>query len=103
MKWTNVLSKIMSVTTRSEKLARVMSRSASNTSHFMQLLTSFDTTLEQSQISIYSFYETQEMVSEGQPSLVSFAPHFGALRIYINVSYIFILGYSARQCSLPSF
>lgn len=70
--WTNVLSKIMSVTTRSDKIARVMNRSASNTSHFMQLLTSFDTTLEQTRISIYSFYETQEMVSEGQPSLVSF-------------------------------
>lgn len=67
-----MLSRIKAVVKRLSDPRREIDNAASHTDHFTHLLSSFDENLEQSRVSIYSFYETQEMVAGGLATLVRF-------------------------------
>jgi len=65
-----VVSRIKAVVSHSSDPRREIDNAASHTDYFNNLLLSFDENLEQSRVSIYSFYETQEMVAGGLATLV---------------------------------
>lgn len=69
--WANVVSRIKAVVSHSSDPRREVDNAASHTDYFNHLLLSFDENLEQSRVSIYSFYETQEMVAGGLATLVT--------------------------------
>jgi hypothetical protein len=67
-----VLTRIKAVVKRSSDSTQEIDNAARHTDHFTHLLSSFDQNLEQSRVSIYSFYETKEMVAGGSATLVRF-------------------------------
>jgi hypothetical protein len=78
--WINVLSKIASISNSQEELPQ-QSVASNSLNSFRTLLDTFDSSLDQSKVSISSFYESQAMTTGGMPSLVCCTYNFGFLRL----------------------